>query len=351
MGLSCSLLTLNSRPAKKTNLSPCLSCDCLVDEDSQGRSPSRTRSNHRTFLSSTSIPVESETISVYDDSSTDIWLSDLQSKFSSKTIYDEFDSIPFSRLNSSTEDGRLDENVKRNRFADVIPYDDTRVRLIPTKTNLHGYINASHVKIRIENTIYSYIASQSPLTTTIDDFWRMISGSNVHVIVMLLESSNPHCAAYFPRNSNENFRTEDFQIDLISEQNQNDFLIRQFRMTHIQGQRKRTLVHLQYTSWDENQLPLNTLSFIDFINVANSYRRHYGETNPCLVHCTAGIGRTGIFILMHLMIQCITFNKKVNIASVLRVMREHRMSLIDRTYAYVFVYRCLIDYLKSSRLI
>lgn len=63
------------------------------------------------------------------------------------------------------------------------------------------------------------------------------------------------------------------------------------------------------------------------------------------------IGRTGIFILLHLMIQCITFNKKVNIASVLRVMREHRMSLIDRTYAYVFVYRCLIDYLKSSRLI
>ena len=216
---------------------------------------------------------------MHDDSSTDLWvkslelrsprpsslvlqLADLQRKFAAKIVYDEFDSIPFARLDASTEDGRAEENLKRNRFADVLPYDDTRVRLIPTKDNLHGYINASHVKIRIENTIYSYIASQAPLTTTIDDFWRMISGSNVHVLVMLLESDSTHFAHYFPRHSNEKFCTDDFQLELISEQNQGDFLVRQFRMSQLSGQRKRTLVHLQYTSWDENQLPLNTMSFI-----------------------------------------------------------------------------------------
>ena len=75
-------------------------------------------------------------------------LADFESKVSSNSVYDEFDLIPISRLNSSTEDGRLPENTRRNRYTDVIPYDDTRVRLIPNKENLHGYINASHVKVR-----------------------------------------------------------------------------------------------------------------------------------------------------------------------------------------------------------
>ncbi|CAF5097767.1 unnamed protein product, partial [Rotaria sp. Silwood1] len=278
-------------------------------------------------------------------------LADFESKLANNIVYDEFDSIPLARINGSIQDGRLAENTRRNRYVDVIPYNDTRVRLIPTKDNLHGYINASHVKIRIENTIYSYIAAESPLSLTVHDFWRMISGSNIHVIVMLIGNDPQICANYFPRNKNEKCRTDEYEIELISEQNRQDFHIRHLQMKLINGQRTRTIVHLQYIAWDEAQLPLDTKSFIDFINVANSFRRHYGETNPCLVHCTAGIGRTGIFILIHVMIQCITFNKKVSVASVLKVMREHRMSLVDRTYSYVFVYRCLIDYLKSSRLI
>ncbi|CAF2099509.1 unnamed protein product [Rotaria magnacalcarata] len=313
----------------------------------------RSLLNSRTYLSSTSVPLEIDTISVDDDDDapTDIWLADFESKLSNNIVYDEFDSIPVSRINGSIQDGRLSDNTHRNRYADVIPYDDTRVRLIPTKDNLHGYINASHVKIRVENTIYSYIAAESPLPLTVHDFWRMISGSNIHVIVMLIGNDPQLCANYFPKHKNEKCRTDEFEIELISEQNRQDFHIRYLRMKVLNGQRTRTIVHLQYVAWDEAQLPLDTTSFIDFINVANSFRRHYGETNPCLVHCTAGIGRTGIFILIHVMIQCITFNKKVSVASVLKVMREHRMSLVDRTYSYVFAYRCLIDYLKSSRLI
>ncbi|CAF3596914.1 unnamed protein product [Adineta steineri] len=311
----------------------------------------RSLLNSRTYLSSTSVPLEAETVSVHDDAPTDTWLSDFETKLSNNIIYDEFDAIPLSRINSSNQDGRLAENTRRNRYADVIPYDDTRVRLIPTKDNLHGYINASHVKIRVENTIYSYIAAESPLPLTVYDFWRMISGSNVHVIIMLINNDLQLCANYFPKTKNEKCRTDEFEIELISEQHRQDFHIRHLRMKVLNGQRTRTIVHLQYMAWDDAQLPLDTTSFINFVNVANSFRRHYGETNPFLVHCTAGIGRTGIFILIHVMIQCITFNKKVSVASVLKVMREHRMSLIDRTYSYVFVYRCLIDYLKSSRLI
>ncbi|CAF1049627.1 unnamed protein product [Rotaria sordida] len=376
LGLTCSLATFDKTSispsminiskissSSSINLSPCFSCECLHrgDKDSLLQSPlnistittnSRSLLNSRTYLSSTSVPLEVDTISVHDDDApTDIWLADFESKLFNNIVYDEFDSIPLARINSSIQDGRLTENTRRNRYVDVIPYDDTRVRLIPTKDNLHGYINASHVKIRIENTIYSYIAAESPLPLTVYDFWRMISGSNIHVIVMLIGNDPQLCANYFPRNKNEKCRTDEFEIELISEQNRQDYHIRHLRMKFINGQRIRTIIHLQYIAWDDAQLPLDTKSFIDFINVANSFRRHYGETNPCLVHCTAGIGRTGIFILIHVMIQCITFNKKVSVASVLKVMREHRMSLVDRTYSYVFVYRCLIDYLKTSRLI
>ncbi len=189
-------------------------------------------------------------------------LADFQSKIASNIVYDEFDSISLARLNSSIQDGRLSENIRRNRYADVIPYDDTRVRLIPTKDNLHGYINASHVKVRIENTIYSYIAAESPLPLTVYDFWRMISGSNVHVIVMLIGNDPQLCANYFPRSKNEICRTDEFEIELISEQNRQDFHIRHLRMKVLQGQRTRTIVHLQYTAWDDAQLPLDTDSFI-----------------------------------------------------------------------------------------
>jgi tyrosine-protein phosphatase non-receptor type 14/21 len=204
-------------------------------------------------------------------------LADFESKLSNNTVYDEFDSIPPARINSSIQDGRLAENTRRNRYADVIPYDDTRVRLIPTKDNLHGYINASHVKIRVENTIYSYIAAESPLPLTVYDFWRMISGSNVHVIVMLIDNDHQLCANYFPKSKNEKCRTDEFEIELISEQNRQDFHIRHLRMKVLNGQRTRTIVHLQYTAWDESQLPFDTTSFISkkkkdyFIKEKNSF--------------------------------------------------------------------------------
>ncbi|CAF4022120.1 unnamed protein product, partial [Rotaria magnacalcarata] len=312
IGLSCSLATFDktfvspsminvSKIPSSITLSPCFSCECLDrgDKDSILQSSAsvstlttnnRSLLNSRTYLSSTSVPLEIDTISVDDDDDapTDIWLADFESKLSNNIVYDEFDSIPVSRINGSIQDGRLSDNTHRNRYADVIPYDDTRVRLIPTKDNLHGYINASHVKIRVENTIYSYIAAESPLPLTVHDFWRMISGSNIHVIVMLIGNDPQLCANYFPKHKNEKCRTDEFEIELISEQNRQDFHIRYLRMKVLNGQRMRTIVHLQYVAWDEAQLPLDTTSFIDFINVANSFRRHYGETNPCLVHCTAG---------------------------------------------------------------
>ncbi len=90
----------------------------------------------------------------------------------------------------------------------------------------------------------------------------MISGSNVHVIVMLLDNDPQLCANYFPRNKNDKCRTDEFEIELISEQNRQDFSIRHLRMKTLQGQRTRTIVHLQYTAWDDAQLPLDTDSFI-----------------------------------------------------------------------------------------
>ncbi|UJR37471.1 hypothetical protein I4U23_030174 [Adineta vaga] len=288
----------------------------------------------------------------YEELPTDSWLIDFESKLSSDTIYDEFNSIPYCRFNSFNEDGRHSDNYYRNRYTDIIPYNDTRVRLIPTKDNPYGYINASHVKFGIENTVYSYIATELPLLLTIADFWRMVFDYNVHVIIMLLDDNEiPLGANYFPKNKDKKYRTDDYEIELISERNHQDFSLRQLSIKDLHGHQTRLIIHLQYTIWNQKQLPLNTQSFLKFINLADTFHRHYGEAYPCLVHCTAGIGRTGIFILLHLMIQCITFNKKISVANVLKVMREYRMSFIDRTHSYIFVYHCLIDYLKSSRLI
>ncbi|CAF1545885.1 unnamed protein product, partial [Didymodactylos carnosus] len=145
-------------------------------------------------------------------------LSEFILKVETGSVYDEFDSIPLCRMtnNNLFQDGRLSENIERNRFPDVIPYDDTRVRLIPVKENLQGYINASHVKIRIQNTIYSYIATESPLPLTIYDFWRMISLNNIHVVVMLIgdfiENDHQICARYFPLKKENILRTNEVRV-------------------------------------------------------------------------------------------------------------------------------------------
>ena len=100
------------------------------------------------------------------------------------------------------------------------------------------------------------------MTLTVHDFWRMILGSNIHVIVMLINNDPQLCAYYFPRNINEKCRTDEFEIELISEQNRQDFHIRHLQMKVLNGKRVRTIVHLQYTAWDDAQLPANTKSFI-----------------------------------------------------------------------------------------
>ncbi|CAF0945057.1 unnamed protein product [Adineta ricciae] len=313
---------------------------------------SQSSSNYKTYISSSSISFEAESHSTSEGIPTDSWLIDLESKLSNDAVYDEFNSIPSCRLNRFNEDGQQSENSYRNRYIDVIPYNDTRVRLIPTRDNPYGYINASHVKFGIENTVYSYIATEFPLLLTIADFWRMIFDYNVRVIVMLLGDNEIQLGTnYFPKIKDRKYRTEHFEIELISEKNHRDFYLRQLAIKNLHGHETRSIVHLQYSIWNQKQLPLDTLSFLKFINLVDSFRRHYGETLPCVIHCTAGIGRTGMFILLHLMIQCITFNKKSSVANVLKVMREYRMSFVDRTHFYIFVYRCLIDYLKSSRLI
>lgn len=133
----------------------------------------------------------------------------------------------------------------------------------------------------------------------------MIYHCNVYVIVMLVGRETQFSVNYFPKSKYEIYRTSEFEIEFISEQNQQDFSIRQFILKDSNGYRIRTIVHLQYTTWNNIHLPLNTSSFIskincffclenihlynlDFIHMADTFRRHYGETNPCLVHCTAG---------------------------------------------------------------
>jgi len=102
----------------------------------------------------------------------------------------------------------------------------------------------------------------------------MISGSNVHVIVMLIGNDVQLCANYFPRNKSEKCRTDEFEIELISEQIRQDFNIRHLKMKVLNGQRTRTIVHLQYTAWDDAQLPLDTSSFLS----KNKYYSIYTKT-------------------------------------------------------------------------
>ncbi|XP_070698138.1 tyrosine-protein phosphatase non-receptor type 21 isoform X3 [Pempheris klunzingeri] len=275
----------------------------------------------------------------------------------------EYESIPKRRPSGECTIAQLPESGDKNRFQDVLPYDDTRVELVPTKENNTGYINASHIRVTVSGQEWSYIATQGPLTNTCQDFWQMVWEQGVSIIAMVTaeeESGREKSYRYWPRlGSRHNTVTYGrFKITTRFRTESGCYATTGLKIKHLLTGQERTVWHLQYTDWPDHGCPEDFKGFLTYLEEIQSVRRHTNSisdpknTNlPVLVHCSAGVGRTGVVILSEIMIACLEHNETLDVPKVLLKLRAQRMMMVQTLSQYTFIYKVLIQYLRNSRLI
>ncbi|XP_052809165.1 uncharacterized protein LOC128237607 isoform X2 [Mya arenaria] len=233
-------------------------------------------------------------------------------------------------------------NVPKNRYRDISPYDQTRVLI---KSGPNGdYINANYVnmEIPVSGIVNRYIAAQGPLPTTCVDFWQMVWEQHSSLVVMLtteVEKGRIKCHQYWPGL----YETSDFghlQITCVKEEKSPSFAFREFNLTNVESEEERHISHMQYISWPDHGVPDDPADFLDF--VVKVRQKRVGVVEPSVVHCSAGIGRTGVLITMETAMCLIEANQPVFPLSIVRQMRDQRAMLIQTPNQYKFVCEAII---------
>ncbi|XP_033836904.1 tyrosine-protein phosphatase non-receptor type 2a [Periophthalmus magnuspinnatus] len=237
-------------------------------------------------------------------------------------------------------------NRNLNRYRDVSPYDHSRVKL---ESSENDYINAS--LIMMEEAQRAYILSQGPLRNTCGHFWLMIWEQCTKAVIMLnriIEKGTEKCAQYWPTPKDREMPFPDtgFVVHLISEEVQSCYTIRVLELQNTKTGESREIYHFHYTSWPDFGVPESPGSFLDFLFRVRQSGSLGPQHGPSVVHCSAGIGRSGTFALVD---TCLVLMDKrqdpssVDIQKVLLDMREYRMGLIQTADQLRFSYMAVIE--------
>ncbi|XP_078144603.1 tyrosine-protein phosphatase non-receptor type 22 isoform X2 [Centroberyx gerrardi] len=241
-----------------------------------------------------------------------------------------------------TKAAEKQENFKKNRYKDIVPFDHSRVTVtLSTSKNDSDYINASFIKGVSGSR--AYIATQGPLPHTVLDFWRMLWEYNTEVIVMAcreFEMGKKKCERYWPEKQEEAFVCEPFTVYCDSEENKGDYLTRTLRVTYHNC--SRTLKQLHYVNWPDHGVPDTIPPILEMLQEMRSYQAH--DDVPICIHCSAGCGRTGVLCVIDyiwnlLKKQMVPAN--ICIYDLVQNMRTQRPSVVQTKEQYELVYRTI----------
>ncbi|XP_037352699.1 tyrosine-protein phosphatase non-receptor type 14 [Talpa occidentalis] len=288
----------------------------------------------------------------------------LKEKLEDGMVFTEYEQIPKKKANGLFSTAALPENTERSRSREVVPYEENRVELAPTKENSTGYINASHIRVVVGGAEWHYIATQGPLPHTCHDFWQMVWEQGANVIAMVTaeeESGRTKSHRYWPKLGSKHSSATygKFKVTTKFRTDSGCYATTGLKVKHLLSGQERTVWHLQYTDWPDHGCPEDIQGFLSYLEEIQSVRRHTNSmleeaghcAPPVVVHCSAGVGRTGVVILSELMIYCLEHNEKVEVPVMLRALREQRMFMIQTSTQYKFVYQVLVQFLQNSRLV
>ncbi|KRF81059.1 tyrosine-protein phosphatase Lar isoform X4 [Drosophila virilis] len=238
-------------------------------------------------------------------------------------------------------------NKHKNRLVHILPYESSRVYLTP----IHGiegsdYVNASFIDgYRYRS---AYIAAQGPVQDTAEDFWRMLWEHNSTIVVMLTklkEMGREKCFQYWPHE--RSVRYQYYVVDPIAEYNMPQYKLREFKVTDARDGSSRTVRQFQFIDWPEQGVPKSGEGFIDFIGQVHKTKEQFGQDGPITVHCSAGVGRTGVFITLSIVLERMQYEGVLDVFQTVRILRSQRPAMVQTEDQYHFCYRAALEYLGS----
>lgn len=296
-----------------------------------------------------------------------------------KPFAEEFERL--ERLTSDTIQRRttvaeLPENTRRNRYNDIVPFDATRVLISPpykVKGDLEpsDYINASFISD--VSTVSSsqggtdlsrrYIAAQGPGKETSPAFWEMIWQHDIRVVVMLtnlLEGTGHHhvrCNMYWPDQLGGKLTYNDIVIQLFDVASAPSYKVRKFDVTKTSSEANgvnRIIVQIQFTNWKDRYAlagPSELLQLVQLSRVMYNQYSPKGSLAPLLVHCSAGVGRTGTFICVDQLMRAVDdlSNSHLDVFFTVYHLRRDRRYMVQSRAQYEYVYKCVAAYIAIKQ--
>ncbi|XP_051944216.1 receptor-type tyrosine-protein phosphatase mu-like isoform X7 [Hippocampus zosterae] len=253
-----------------------------------------------------------------------------------KEEYERF----FEGQSAPWDSAKKDENRMKNRYGNIIAYDHSRVRLQALEGEQSSdYINANYVDGYHRPN--HYIATQGPMQETVLDFWRMVWQENTAAIVMvtnLVEVGRVKCCKYWPDDT-EIYR--DIKVTLIETELLSEYVIRTFAVEKRGAHEIREIRQFHFTGWPDHGVPYHSTGLLGFIRRVKS--KTLSNAGPMVVHCSAGAGRTGCFIVIDIMLDMAEREGVVDIYNCVRELRSRRVNMVQTEEQYVFIHDAILE--------
>ncbi|OTF79277.1 tyrosine-protein phosphatase non-receptor-like protein [Euroglyphus maynei] len=276
-------------------------------------------------------------------------------------MLDEYNEIKLTPPTGTFDTARNKANQQKNRYVDVLSYDHSRVRLPMIDNDPNSdYINANYVDGYRQKR--AFISTQGPLTKTFVDFWRCVWYNKTIVIVMTtrtMERCRAKCGQYWPLDEKSTSKFGNFLIINNHVDQNKDWMISNLTLVNTDTNERRTIVHMQFTSWPDFGVPQSAIAMLEFRQKVRDYQKQYLMDDwkghplgpPIVVHCSAGIGRTGTFITIDISIQRLDDRGRIDIKKTVEKIRLQRAYSIQMPDQYVFCCLAVLEYAMCKGLL
>ena len=256
----------------------------------------------------------------------------------------EYRDLGGQKLRSECTSAMLKVNKNKNKYKTIYPYDKSRVVLTsPLDTD---YINASFIPGFHQSDLF--IAAQAPKPNTVDDFWQLILEQRVSTIVMLtrlVELGMEKCMDYWPESVGTSEKYGNATVALKKEEHFTGYTVRDL-VLYVSENREIKVRQFHYTAWPDHDVPQLYNSLLDFTDTVKQHRKR--EQAPLLVHCSAGVGRSGTFISLYNLLEAVSAGDPISIYRIVNEMREHRPQMVQTFNQYKFIYLALLEMIFGS---
>ncbi|XP_074981662.1 tyrosine-protein phosphatase non-receptor type 3 isoform X2 [Caretta caretta] len=272
-------------------------------------------------------------------------MEQLKKGLESGTVLIQFEQLYRKKPGLAVTCAKIPQNMDKNRYKDVLPYDATRIILQGNE----DYINANYVNMEIPSAgiVNRYIATQGPLPHTCAHFWQVVWDHRLSLIIMLTtltERGRTKCHQYWP-DPPDIMEYGNFRVKCQSEDCTIAYVFREMVITNTETEEEHTITHLQYVAWPDHGVPDDSRDFLEFVTCMRPKRV---ENEPVLVHCSAGIGRTGVLVTMETAMCLIERNQPVYPLDIVRKMRDQRAMMVQTSSQYKFVCEAILRVYKEG---